>query len=274
MSTKPNPTTTHCAPQKYDTGTAEDKTIAERAVAACTSSLKSREVKHLLLDYPHAGRVFSKYGIDFCCGGNDTLEKACTVKGLDIGTVIDELLHDEFANAGDGGKNAMTEKDDFRVLPFNEAASKIIDKHHTYLREEMPLLTALADKVARVHGGRHPELISLRDELHKFNDEVMEHLQEEEQKLFNDLIAGTVPTDDNSAVRKTILELTDDHMGHGASLAKMRELTNDYQPPSDGCNSYRSLFSRLKILEEDMHVHVSMENNFLFPRLLEHYKDE
>lgn len=246
-----------------------DKEAAEKAAAECKSPLKTREVKHLLLDYPHAGRVFGKYGIDFCCGGNDILEQACIVKGIDVGQLIAELEDNKFAN--EEGSNAGI--GDFRTLPFDVAAKKIIAKHHAYLREELPLLNPLAEKVARVHGGRHPELIELRDELRRFSDSMMDHLKEEEEQLFKDLIAGTLSSD-NASVHKTILALTDEHMEHGASLATMRRLTNDYTPPPDGCNSYRSLFSRLKELENDTHTHVSLENNFLFPRLLDHFKAE
>ncbi|HZN68222.1 MAG TPA: iron-sulfur cluster repair di-iron protein [Tepidisphaeraceae bacterium] len=226
-------------------------------------------VGQLVVERPSRARVFERFGIDYCCGGRKPLEQACRDRHVDPQLVLEELRkHD--ARRGP--------ERDWAALGLTRLADHIEQTHHDYLRQELPRLDFLTRKVAAVHGEHHPELVRLRDVFLAFKAELLNHMQKEELVLFplcRRLENGEAPAGLGEAwLQRPLDVLTHEHDDAGAALAEMRRLTNDFEPPADACNTYRALFDSLKELEADMHQHVHLENNVLFPAALDAWNGE
>lgn len=217
-------------------------------------------VAALVLEQPSRARVFERFGIDYCCGGKTPLETACAERGLDLVAVLaalDEPRADEDDDV------------DWAAAPVADLCAHIVGHHHAYLRDELPPLRQLADKVARVHGDNHPELVDVRATFAALADELEQHMVKEERILFPACVAlaeGAADSFPFGSVENPIRMMLDEHDEVAAGLTRLRALTNAYSPPGDGCNSYRALFDRLQTLETDTHRHIHEENNILFPR--------
>lgn len=216
-------------------------------------------VAALVLEEPSRARVFERFGIDYCCGGTVPLETACAERGLDVGIVTAALAEPLARGAEDV---------DWRAASVATLVEHIVEQHHAYLREELPPLGALVDKVARAHGDAHPELADVRQTFTGVANELGEHMLEEEQVVFPACIALEEGARGIglSSLERPIEDMLHDHDEVGAGLARLRELTAGYEPPGDACNSYRAMLDRLRTLEVDIHRHVHEENNVLFPR--------
>ncbi|HXD76232.1 MAG TPA: iron-sulfur cluster repair di-iron protein [Puia sp.] len=214
-------------------------------------------------------QVFKKYGLDFCCGGKKTVVEACAEKGLDVTRVEQELQQ--------AGKDK-----DARPLPYNEwdpgfLADYIVNTHHRYIRKNLPDLVAYASKVAQVHGTLHPELPAVCKLVEHINAELTAHLDIEEKILFpyiKALATGgpnlkTGELLSFGAAGNRIHRMEKEHEAVGQDLEAIRELTSNYVLPEDACASYSLLFRMLPEFEEDLHLHVHLENNILFHRTLE-----
>jgi regulator of cell morphogenesis and NO signaling len=208
---------------------------------------------------PAAAPVLDSLGLDYCCHGDHTLDAACAAAGLDPIAVAARLS--ELPISGDIA---------WMSLEPRALADHIVDVHHGYLHEELPLLDALAEKVLSVHGGRHPELAAVRRLVAALRADLEPHLMKEERVLFPAITAiaqgrtefpfGSVA----NPIRMMMLE----HDRAGELLAELRAATTEYALPDDACASYRSLYERLAALELDTHVHVHKENHVLFPAIL------
>ena len=158
---------------------------------------------------------------------------------------------------------------DWTAASVAELCAHIVDHHHVYLRDELPRLRRLVDKVARAHGDAHPELIDVEATFNALADELEQHMPKEEQILFPACVAleeGAAGHFPFGSVENPIGMMLHEHDEVAAGLARLRALTNAYEPPSSGCNSYRAMLDRLQTLETDTHQHVHEENNILFPR--------
>lgn len=218
------------------------------------------QVATLVLEQPGRTRVFEQLGIDYCCGGKKPLAAACAERGLDVTAVISAL---------EGLREDEPGESDWTAATVAELCAHIVDHHHGYLREELPPLRQLVDKVAGRHGGGHPELVEIQETFHTLADELEQHMVKEERILFPACVAleaGTAADFPFGSVENPIRMMLDDHDEVAAGLQQLRALTNAYAPPSGGCNSYRALFDRLHTLETDTHRHIHEENNILFPR--------
>ena len=219
------------------------------------------QVAELVLEEPSRARVFERFGIDYCCGGKTPLEAACADRGLDVDAVIAALREPRAPEAEDV---------DWTVAPVSALVDHIVEHHHGYLREELPLLELLVDKVVRAHGDTHPELADVRTTFAGIADELSEHMQKEEQILFPACVAleeGDAEPAPGS-VESPIAVMLHEHDEVADGLARLRALTSGYEPPVEACNSYRAMLDRLRTLELDTHRHVHEENNVLFPRAL------
>ena len=196
--------------------------------------------------------VLERAGLDYCCGGQRSLRQAATEAGLDPSAVLGDLLRSVEASAP---------PPEWRDLSPAELGRHIVEVHHHWLRERMPALLALADKVETVHGDRHPELHQVHRALKVMWAELVPHLDAEEADLFP-AIEADGPLDD-----ELVAMLGDDHEVVGALLDTLRALTSEFTPPEDGCASYQSLYRGLAELDRDMRLHVHKENNVLFPLL-------
>lgn len=223
-------------------------------------------VGQLVLERPSRARVFEMFGIDYCCGGKKALEQACRDRRVDVNAVLDELRRND---------ERRSPERDWAALGLTGLADHIEQTHHEYLRQELPRLDFLTGKVAAAHGQRHPELVRLRDVFAALKAELLNHLQKEELVLFplcRRLEAGEVDAPASGVgLQRPIDVLTHEHDDAGEALAEMRRLTNGFEPPADACNSYRALLDSLRELEADMHQHVHLENNVLFPAALKAY---
>ncbi len=222
----------------------------------------STAVREIAVDLPGSIAVFERHGLDYCCGGKQSLADACADRGLDAERVLAELL--EIAGGDTGAADAI----DWSRAEAPDLIDHLLRTHHVYLKENMPRLAALADKVARVHGDNHPELVAVREVYHKFVADMGPHMAKEEQILFPAILQSA-----NGGMAfpiwQPIAVMEAEHDEAGRDLARLRDLTRGFQVPEDACTSYRLLLSGLADLERDTHTHIHKENNILFPRVLD-----
>jgi regulator of cell morphogenesis and NO signaling len=211
---------------------------------------------------PGTSRVFERYGIDFCCGGRLPLEDACAKRGLDAGQVLHEL---EAAVAGEVGRTDWTSE------TLGAVVDHILAKHHAFVKREIPRLTALMDKVLRVHGPTHPEIQDLARIWSRTGPGLELHMRKEEEILFpaiRSLEEGrTTAFSCGGGLEGPMRMMEFEHEEHGGALARMRQVAKDYAVPANACGSWMALYGGLDEFEKDLHVHVHLENNVLFPRV-------
>lgn len=211
--------------------------------------------------------IFKKNGIDFCCKGGRTIEEACQPKNLNPQKIYDAI-------------QALPNKQggtiDFNAFPLDLLADYVEKKHHRYADEKIPILQSFLEKLARVHGDRHPELLKVRDLFNASAEDLSSHFKKEEQVLFPfirnlvkmELSGSPVPTPSFGTVQNPIAMMKEDHVVEGERFAKIAALTSDYTVPADGCNTYRVTYAMLAEFEDDLHTHIHIENNILFPKAI------
>jgi regulator of cell morphogenesis and NO signaling len=212
---------------------------------------------------PSSARLFERYGIDYCCGGNRPLAEACSEKGLSL---------EEFSRELTAADAPGTERD-WRAAPLAELIGHIVGKHHNYLRSELPEIERKIEKVLAAHGERHGgTLAALREVFRGLKAELSEHMMKEERILFpmirNMEITARLAMP-AGAIQHPIRVMEHEHASAGQALAEMRRLTKDFSPPDDACNTFRVLYRQIEELESDLHTHIHLENNILFPRAAE-----
>jgi regulator of cell morphogenesis and NO signaling len=210
--------------------------------------------------------------LDYCCNGHRSLAEACDEAGIDVGGAIDTLQ----TSAAESSAAASSLQDLVQATP-TALVDHIVQTHHTYLRGELPRLSDLAERVMTVHGDRHPELADVRDTFEVLRADLEPHLDREEQILFPLVreIDAALHSDNaaNGELENAVSVLEDDHEQVGDLLARLRELTNSFTTPADGCASYRSLYDGLHRLADDTHLHVHKENNILFPAAIDRERE-
>lgn len=214
-------------------------------------------------------QVFKRLGIDFCCGGKKSLEQVCEKKGLNAEEVRKELdaVHEETSAQGN----------DYSKWNIGFLADYIINTHHQYVKDNGPFILELANKVARVHGHHYPELIKVAEIFAGVTAELTQHLMKEERILFPFIKVlanvqtegGQLPASEFGNVASPIELMEMEHEDAGNALKTIRELTKNFSLPQDACNSFTILYKKLDEFENDLHVHVHLENNILFPKAIE-----
>lgn len=232
---------------------------------------KTKTVREFAVEVPGATRIFEKLGIDYCCGGGKALESACLAAGVPPEKVV-TLLEE-------AGKAAVSINGtpDWKTVSLTDLAAYIVTKHHGFTREELPRLSQLLAKVCSVHGENHPELRKLRTICQALQDELTDHMLKEEHILFpyikslDTAVAQgePVPTPFFGTVRNPIRMMMQQHDDAGQALRELRESSSNYRVPADGCISFRTLYQALEEFEKDLHQHIHLENNILFPRATE-----
>ena len=229
-----------------------------------------KTVRELALENPAATRVFEKLGIDYCCGGNKSLEQACQVVNLSVDEVIDSL------EMADQAARAVQVARDWQREPLADLASHIINTHHKFTRAELARLSPLLDKVCSVRGKNHPELQKVRASFQGLAEELTMHMMKEERVLFPYIVRmeeavtqkePALPAPFGS-VQNPISMMEHEHDSAGNALRAMREASCGYTPPGDACISYQTLYKALSEFEADLHLHIHLENNILFPRAI------
>jgi regulator of cell morphogenesis and NO signaling len=230
-----------------------------------------RTVREVVLELPQATRIFETLKIDYCCGGNRPLIEACATAGVDV-SKLERML--EEASEPEGRRNGSP---DLQKLSLTDLVGHILAKHHVYTKQEMSRLEALIAKVTGAHGENHPELHDIGRLFEQLCADLKPHMFKEEQVLFPYIVEmersasqnlscpmppfGTV----NNPVRRMMME----HDAVGDILRELRTLSSDYSAPADGCISYQTLYQALEAFEQDLHQHIHLENNILFPRAIE-----
>lgn len=231
------------------------------------SNTRDVEADRALADFvkqtPAAARVFDEVGLDYYCGGDVSLKKACQEEDVELSKVRDRL-------------SEMREEAEDTTVEWEKASSLIeviLEDHHEYLREELPELRELAEKVARAHSDSHPELDKVRDEFEALADDFEEHIVDEEENLFpavEKMEKGEELTEGEAEdIKEHIYGYLGEHEETAARLKHIKELTDGYAVPEDACASHESLLHRLEELEHNTHMHIYRENNVLFPKVEE-----
>ncbi len=207
--------------------------------------------------------IFKKYGLDFCCGGKKTVKEACAEKGLDVTQVEQELQKTDKAPVTRG-----VPYDDWN-LDF--LADYIVNTHHSYVKKNLPDISTFAKKIMEVHGERHPELIEVNELVQAVAKDLTEHMVDEETILFP-YVKELVKADKNTVLSKekigTIAEMEAEHDAVGRMMERLREVTRNYTLPANACASYTLIFKLLQEFEDDLHLHIHLENNILFPKMI------
>ncbi len=217
-------------------------------------------VGHIAAEHPAATRVFHRFGIDFCCGGGKPLADACKKKGVDAQAVL-EAVQTELSEGNSDDTNWVG-------APLNDLIDHILTAYHKPLQEELPRLDAMTEKVARVHGDKDERLAEIRSVFMALKAELDSHMMKEEQILFPMIRQGQ-----GEFAGDPISVMEHEHDSAGDALRKLRDLSDAFQPPEEACNTWRAMLHGLEAMEIELHQHIHLENNILFPRALGHAKD-
>jgi regulator of cell morphogenesis and NO signaling len=226
-------------------------------------------VRDIALKQPASIRVFERFGIDYCCGGRKPLTEACEEHSIELETVLD-AIEEATASAGEPPRNWALE-------PLETICNHIVTTHHAYVRAELPRLEVLAQKVVSRHGNARPELEQIQQLIQSLGPDLLQHLAKEEMVLFpyitnlerNLASCGPHPLGCFGAVRNPIRMMIAEHDAAGQTIAQIRLLSNGFTPPDWACPTYRGFYQTLAEFEKDLHQHVHLENNILFPRAIE-----
>ena len=209
-----------------------------------------------------AAEVFKKAGIDFCCGGSQSLEAACRDKKLDVAEIESELEKLENSEPGSSHK--------FNEWKLDFLCDYIVNTHHQTVMKLLPELTFYTQKIAEVHGDNHPELPEIANLFAQVDTELRQHLCNEEEVLFPAIreVLKTNSAESKATIISEITRMTGEHEFEGGAMDKINELSHSYAVPDDGCNTYRVAYKLLEQFEDDLHIHVHLENNILYPKAM------
>jgi regulator of cell morphogenesis and NO signaling len=229
------------------------------------------KVRDIALEFPQATRVLEKLKIDYCCGGDQPLVDACVKVGVEFENVMKMI--DQLRETPAPGNGAP----DLQAATLCELITYILDKHHVYTKDEMARLEPLAEKVLTAHGENHSELLAIRDLLRELFTDLRQHMFKEEQILFPFVIEMEKSQAQNrrppfapfGSVNNPIRMMLMEHDKAGELLRELRKLSGDYQAPPDACISYKTFYEALEAFERDLHQHIHLENNLLFPKAIE-----
>jgi regulator of cell morphogenesis and NO signaling len=228
----------------------------QNVFSAPGTSIELRTVGELVAERPGRSRIFQSHQIDFCCQGGLKLNEACARKGVAIETII-EQLEAESADA--------VAKENPATLPLHELTRYIVTTHHDFLKTELPRLSQMSRRVAKVHGEHTPSLVEMAHVYEGLFDELLNHLVKEERILFPAIEALSMRGSRGFVLDGPISVMLQEHDDAGAALKRLRELSHGFVPPPEACNTYRALFAGLADLEADLHTHIHLENSVLFP---------
>ena len=232
------------------------------------STTAEKTVRELAIEKPGAVRVFEKLGIDYCCGGKVSLEQACRTASLSVGEVLATL------EVAESSAQKINTDRDWHAEPLLDLISHISNTHHKYTREEIARLGPLFQKVRSVHGKNHPELLPLQGTFANLAQELTSHMMKEEMILFPQIKRMEEAVNQNEefppspfgTVKDPVAMMEREHDSAGNALRTLRETSHGYAAPPDACVSFLALYKALAEFEADLHQHIHLENNILFPR--------
>lgn len=227
-----------------------------------------KQIGQFVADDFRTAAVFSNYGIDFCCKGDRTVEEVCKKNNIEVEELLGKLLEIQLS----GSQQSI----DYKSWPLDLLAEYIEKKHHRYVEEKSPVLRQFLDKLCKVHGQRHPELLEITTLFIGCTQAMAAHMKKEELIIFPFIkrmvkakMEGTsIQSPQFATVENPIEMMKHDHEAEGDRFRKIVELTNNYTPPADACNTYKVTFAMLDEFEKDLHLHIHLENNILFPEAI------
>jgi len=233
--------------------------------------ITGKTVRELALEVPQATRVFERLGIDYCCHGERLLEEACALVHVEVADVERYL-----AEAGEHPAEPGRDDGSWQRSPLFGLIAHIIQKHHYFVRRELRRIEPLLARVIASHGEKHPELLEVQRQFRALGDELVEHMMKEEQILFpyvthleeSDSRRQAVAAPRFGTIENPVRMMMHEHESAGAVLRSMRQKTGNYSLPNGACAGYETLFNALQDFEQDLHQHIHLENNILFPRAL------
>ncbi len=236
-------------------------------------NLKNKTIGSFVAEDFRTATVFSKYRIDFCCKGNRTIAEVCEKQNIDADDLLQNVL--QVVQSENSGSI------DFNSWPLDLLADFIEKTHHRYVEEKTNVLLPFLDKLCKVHGENHPELFKINELFIGCAGELSQHMKKEELILFP-FVKRMVKTKESDGVlsqpsfgtvSNPIAMMMHEHDNEGERFREIAELTNNYTPPADACTTYRVTFAMLKEFEADLHKHIHLENNILFPKAVTLEKD-
>ena len=235
------------------------------------ATIAEKKVGKIVAENFRTAKVFTEYGIDFCCKGAVKLSDACSTRGLDIEEVVEKL--EVIMQVAD--------KSPYQEMSLSQLIDHIVNVHHKYVEETIPALKFYLEKIERVHGDRHPELTAVRQEFFEAADALTIHMKKEEFVLFPYIKAMEEAKQSDFPLSKPhfghienpIAMMEDEHDTEGERFRRIDSLTQGYTPPVDACQTYRVAFSMLQEFEQDLHTHIHLENNVLFPKAMVLYSE-
>lgn len=233
-------------------------------------NIENTKVSKIVAENYKTAAVFTAHGIDFCCNGGIPLNQACKQQNVDLHQVIEEISQ----------ALATPEDVNFTDMPLGELVSYIENVHHAYVRNSIPTLSIYLTKLCSVHGDRHPELFELKELFDQSAQDLTHHMVKEEQVLFPYIQAleasrrgqFTLDPPHFGHLQNPIAMLESEHEQEGSRFKVMDSLTDGFVPPKDACQTYRVAFAKLQEFELDLHKHIHLENNILFPKALNMYE--
>lgn len=231
---------------------------------------KDKTVGDTVTENIKTAHIFKKYGIDFCCGGGISIAKACEKKNVDFSQLEEEL------SVVDAAQKAY----DYKSWELGFLIDHIINVHHAYVEESIPLILQYSNRVAKVHGHHYVEVIEINKLFVEVANELIAHLQKEEKILFpyvKKMVAlktgEKVEIPHFGTVNNPIAMMEQEHETAGDIFKKIAGLTNNYTPPEEACNTFRALYAKLEEFEQDLHQHIHLENNILFVKAIQLEKE-
>jgi regulator of cell morphogenesis and NO signaling len=227
-----------------------------------SSQFENGTIGDIVANNYQAAAIFERFGLDFCCGGRSSLADACRRREVDLQAVIAEL--ERLGEASGAAPSA----DPVELVDY------ILSRHHAYVRNAIPAIRTHLTKVVAVHGARHPELAGVSDHFETVSRDLTLHMMKEEQVLFPYICAladaqgGSQPPGMFGSVQNPIRMMESEHQAAGDEMGRIRALTSGYQAPENACTTYRLVFEELREFERDLHLHVHLENNVLFPKAI------
>ncbi len=231
-------------------------------------NVAEKSVGQIVAEDYRVAQVFENHQIDFCCNGNRSLQEVAQDKNIEPETLLSEIK--AIKNAQGGGST------DFDTWPLDLLADYIVKTHHRYAEKQIQTLKPYLEKISQVHGGRHPELFEIKEIFENIAGEITTHMKKEEIILFP-TVKKIVQAKENQTelpnlsvgrVENPVSQMTHEHDDQGEAFKKIAELSNNFTPPADGCNTYKVTLGLLKDFQTDLHKHIHLENNILFPKVV------
>ena len=239
------------------------------------NQLISRTLAQIVTGDHRTASIFEKYNLDFCCKGKRSLQQACAEQNISVDNLLREL--EIISSAPDLTSQHILS---FDKLSASQLVDYIVSIHHSYVKKQAPQLFAYLEKVTIKHGDRHPELRRIFELFANIKDEMDQHMQKEElilfpriKKLEQTSAGGNLGSQLTISYLETPINIMEEeHDDAGRMMEEIKQLTNNYVPPQDACTTYRLSFAALQAFEADLHQHVHLENNILFPKALKFFQ--